>query len=1044
VKTRQLGQTAHPAHGTPEISAKPHPPVLGWIGTSALAMGGSNQSLFLITALFVGQGNILGQGSAAVPLMIVGLFLSWAAAPAWVELVLISKHRVGGIGAACTEAFKPYSPVLSALTGVCYWWGWVPACGLTAILSASAIHQWILPGIPIAVIACGLVAFFTVINLCGLKAVNGLAISIGAVSAVLAFLGALIPVFSGHVDWRQATDFSLVTPFAGWFGGLTSIMAGLYLIGFAAPAFEAATCHVAETKSPERNVPRAVFASGAMAAVFFILLPVVWLGALGPAPLGRDLAISLGPIYAPLFGSAGKAVAIGFMMFNMFHGTLQPLAGASRTLSQLSEDGVLPRFLGLRSANDCPWAATLLTAAMAIALLLIGDPIWLIAAANFTYLISLCLANVAAWLLRKDAPDLERPFRAPRGTVGLGLAASGVWLLSAILGFQQFGMPTVLLGLAMAYAGAAFYAWRKIEDRLALGVPVFQASLNLTLTGAMLLVLMLDGAGYLLAVQSLSKHGGALPTALEDIFVAVAMLTLAVGLVLPGIISHYALQISDRARLLTTGAMQDFSNAMAALGRGDLDAAYVEANFTPLPVKSRDEFGEMALNFNRLQEEVAAAALGLDGAREGLRSSQTQLTTANAALTLKIEESTRIQDELLVAKDSAEAASIAKSQFLAVMSHEIRTPLNGVLGMAQAMERSVLSGVQKDRLDVIRQSGESLLAILNDVLDISKIESGKLDLEAAPFDLETLALGAHSAFTGLANNKGLSFNVAVAPAARGSYLGDSARIRQILYNLISNAVKFTAEGEVRVSIDRRDGDVLIRVADTGIGISAEQAGRLFEPFIQADSSTTRKFGGTGLGLAICKELCSAMGGAIEVVSQPGGLTTFEVRLPLEFLPGAAEAQQMSLAAAESSALSGGLRILAAEDNPINQLVLKTLLAQFDLTVTVVDDGLKAVEAWRTDDWDLILMDVQMPLMDGPSATRRIRELEAESGRKATPIVALTANAMVHQVASYMAVGMNDVIAKPIDIRELLRVIQTVANAASYDEAAVALRSPRAA
>ena len=142
MKTLQLGQATRPGHGASEICAKPHPPILGWIGTSALAMGGSNQSLFLIAALFVGQGNILGQGSAAVPLMIVGLLLSWAAAPAWVELVLISKHRVGGIGAACTEAFKPYSPVLSALTGVCYWWGWVPTCGLTALLSASAIHQF--------------------------------------------------------------------------------------------------------------------------------------------------------------------------------------------------------------------------------------------------------------------------------------------------------------------------------------------------------------------------------------------------------------------------------------------------------------------------------------------------------------------------------------------------------------------------------------------------------------------------------------------------------------------------------------------------------------------------------------------------------------------------------------------------------------------------------------------------------------------------------------------------------------------------------------
>ena len=344
-----------------------HPRTIGWVGTSALAMGGSNQMIFLITALFVGQGDILGQASAAVPLLIFGVLLGWAAAPAWTELILMWPNRVGGISAACAEAFRPYSPVLSALTGTCYWWGWVPTCGLTALLSAAAIQQWYFPNLPVEAIAIAIVLLFTAVNLCGIKWVTRFIIPIAGISASLAFLSSLIPILAGDVDWRQATTFTLTSPFPGWFGDVTSVMAGLYLIGFAAPAFEAAACHVGETIDPNRNVPRAMFASAAMAGVYFIVLPIVWLGVLGPEQLGKDLALVLGPTFAPLFGSFGKAAAIWLIILNMFHGTMQPLAGAARTLSQLSEDGLLPRFLAWRSRTDCPWAATTLTAAVSIA-----------------------------------------------------------------------------------------------------------------------------------------------------------------------------------------------------------------------------------------------------------------------------------------------------------------------------------------------------------------------------------------------------------------------------------------------------------------------------------------------------------------------------------------------------------------------------------------------------------------------------------------------------------------------------------------------------
>jgi diguanylate cyclase (GGDEF)-like protein len=603
-----------------------HPRLLGWVGTTALAMGGSNQMIFLITALFVGQGDIIGQGSAAVPLLIAGVLLGWAAAPGWTELVLMWPNRVGGIAAACAEAFRPYNPTLSALTGICYWWGWVPTCGVTALLSAAAIQQWYVPSLPIEAVAITLIAAFTFLNMCGIKWVCRFAIPAATASAALAFISSLAPILAGEVDWRQAMDFSLTTPFPGWFGDVTAVMAGLYLVGFAAPAFEAAACHVGETVDPNRNVPRAMLASALMAGLYFIILPVVWLGVLGPEPLGRDLATVLGPTFAPLLGSFAKAAAIWFIILNMFHGTLQPLAGAARTLSQLSDDGLLPRFLSLRiKATDCPWAATTLTAGCAVAFLLAGDPIWLIAAANFTYLIGICMPSVATWLLRRDLPDAVRPYRAPRGTVVMGMIAAAIWLLSSILGFQQFGLPTVVFGLGLAYSGAGLYAWRVIEDRRREGLPAFAPTLHVKLTGAMVLVLVLDGVAYLLAVNTVSTEHHELVALLADIFVVVALLTISVGLVLPGMITYSATEISTAAKRLTSGTLMQFSHAMAALGRGELEGVRVAVDIVPVRENSRDELGEMAVSFNILQEQVKEAALGFEEAREKLRTARAEL-----------------------------------------------------------------------------------------------------------------------------------------------------------------------------------------------------------------------------------------------------------------------------------------------------------------------------------------------------------------------------------------------------------------------------------
>jgi signal transduction histidine kinase/CheY-like chemotaxis protein len=398
---------------------------------------------------------------------------------------------------------------------------------------------------------------------------------------------------------------------------------------------------------------------------------------------------------------------------------------------------------------------------------------------------------------------------------------------------------------------------------------------------------------------------------------------------------------------------------------------------------------------------------------------------------------------LALAKATAEAregeriareASLAKSNFLATMGHELRTPLNGMLGMAQAMAvGGTLSDEQRGQLKVIRRSGESLSAVLNDLLDLSKIEAGELDLEITEFDLEHLTRGVIAIFSHQAEKKGLAFNFAIEDAAKGCYRGDSGRVRQVLYNLVSNAVKFTHEGAIAFTVSRAGGAIVFRVDDTGVGIAPESLDRLFDSFFQADASNTRRYAGAGLGLTICRELTALMGGEIVAESAPGEGSTFIATLPLARI---SDVRPMAPAGepqpTPSQALEpGGLRVLTAEDNDVNQLVLKTLLSQAGIDPTMVVDGVMALDAWERETWDIILMDIQMPRMDGVQATREIRRREAETGRAHTPILAVTANAMVHQVAAYQAAGMDGVVSKPIEIARLFAAIETAL--ASQDE-----------
>jgi PAS domain S-box-containing protein len=373
-------------------------------------------------------------------------------------------------------------------------------------------------------------------------------------------------------------------------------------------------------------------------------------------------------------------------------------------------------------------------------------------------------------------------------------------------------------------------------------------------------------------------------------------------------------------------------------------------------------------------------------------------------------------------------AADAMSGFLATMSHEIRTPLNGVLGLAQAMALDELNPAQRDRLKVIEVSGVTLLRLLDDLLDLSKMEAGKIQLESGVFDLGEIAEGAQALFAALTQDKDVALHLTLDASAQGHWLGDPNRVRQVLHNLVSNAVKFTDYGSVVVDICHDGQAVVLSVRDTGIGIAPESLAYVFDKFVQVDASMTRRYGGSGLGLTITRDLVELMGGNIQVASIEGVGTTFTVHLPLDRATSPGPEQVVEPPAHEATT-DPKLRVLAAEDNPTNQLVLKTLLGSFGVEPVIVGNGREAVDAWLEEPWDIILMDIQMPLMDGIAATRLIRETERIEGRAHTPIIAVTANVMANQKAEYLAAGLDATVAKPVNLAALLQTMEAALNAA---------------
>jgi signal transduction histidine kinase/FixJ family two-component response regulator len=384
------------------------------------------------------------------------------------------------------------------------------------------------------------------------------------------------------------------------------------------------------------------------------------------------------------------------------------------------------------------------------------------------------------------------------------------------------------------------------------------------------------------------------------------------------------------------------------------------------------------------------------------------------------------------ARTEAEAANQAKSTFLATMSHEIRTPMNGVLGMVEVLERQGLNEAQQRTVSTIRESGKALLHIIDDILDFSKIEAGRLELEAIPFSLSGLVTATLESFRPQVVAKGLTLEAEIDAGSQDALVGDPTRVRQILSNLLSNAIKFTQRGGVRVrvgtvALGEGKTRVTLAVADTGVGLGAEQLAKLFEPFVQADNSITREFGGTGLGLSIVRRLAQIMGGDVEGESAPGAGSIFTVTLALRaapaFSPLKSLLQPVAGTPANVAARSGEARVLVVDDHPVNREVLTLQLKLLGIAADSAASGADALTAWARTRYAAVLVDIHMPRMDGHELTRRLRGAEAARNGTRTPIIAVTADAMKGEEERCLATGMDAYLVKPVSIERLRATLE---------------------
>ncbi len=904
---------------------------IGWLGMTAIGFGGACLSIYTMSSLLVGQGTI------TLPLMALGFLISIFSSIGYLELVLMYPKKIGGITNACADIFKPYNPIFSNLAGTSYWFAWLTATSFAAQYLASIVQPMFFPSISVNLLATGLIIAVTAVCLMGLRCVQWVIVPLALAVLIMAVATVIVPIEVGQVNWATATNFQLIQTIPTDFGALTNIMACLYLIGWSVPAYECVLCYLGETDAPKKNAIYALFIAMAVTGLFFVVAPLIWLGVIGPTGLSKDLSQELWPVFAPIFGSFSKTANVFFVIFIMILCIFTPLLGPPRTLAQLSHDGLVPEFFGKMTKAGIPRNATLVTAAIAIGILWMGTPLWIIAATSFQYLLCISMASIAVWLLRIRAPQMTRLFRAPTVFIYLGIFSAAVWMLATILGFQQYGLTTMIIGIVFAFIGTPLYLWRKITDRIAAKLPPLPSSLHIKLTGTMLAVLAFDVIGYLIAVNSLKESDPHL-NMLEDIFVIVALIAITVGLALPGMIVHAAEEINRATKRLIKTNLFDLSQAMEELGAGSLKQKKIKSDIIPIEIRSRDEIGEMAFSFNEMQEEIQKTANSFNEVRQRLYSTLGELKSLNETLEKRVNERTqalddsnkklqneinerikmekkvkKIHNHLVVAARYAGMADIAKSTL-----HNIGNILNSI-NTSVTMLNQHLKNSEIDSLDQL----STLIKEHTDNIDnfILHDEKGQLipsyicaladnwqkDKKTFFDELDSLQNNIDHVRDIINMQQGLSRAVGIAEEISIDELVDDAwalkkdenksvviskelnqsktiitdrvKLLQVIVNIINNAFEALENAAVsnkklNVSLLEESDHFIIQIKDNGVGISSLNLKKIF-----TYGFTTKKTG-HGLGLHSSVLEVKELGGTLEVKSEGEGQgATFIITLP---------------------------------------------------------------------------------------------------------------------------------------------------------------------
>lgn len=628
---------------------------IGWFRICCISIGGSATSLILLGTL-IPQTSLYVIGSIAIPLFTLGMVMSLLAIPSWLELTLTDTTRTGGVTATAAQVIRPYGELLANLAGTCYWLGRIPLCSMAASICAFFIHQWFFPNISLEILSTGVILIATLIVLRGIGFVALIATPIAVISIIVMLLAGALPIFSGNVNWSQIITIHFTTN--NTYNQLIGYTAALFLIGMGTSTFEQVTCFTNEMKNPEKNVKKAIYLSALITSLFFVFIPAIWLGTFGVNLAFFNIADILSTTLFPIFGSYVKMVAGGILILLLFHTVLTILMCVPRTFMQLAQDGLVPHFFSTFNKNNAPVKATLFTAIIAIIFVYLGNPLWAFVGGCFAYLVGMTCSLVAVILLRRkinaNAPP-EKVFRP------ICLLVASFWGTVIFLGFERFGFMAVLTGILFGYAGAMLYSWRRMWDRAILGLSAFN-TLPVKLTIFSILIILLNATAFNIAVNQVLPQKATFVNLYTEIFLVVSILIFCVALIIPNILSNSALQVAKSAKELSKGTLSDFTKAMIALGKGDLNAAQASISMTEIPVYSRDdEVSEMAISFNELQHNIMEAATGLEGARVGLMEARNKLIDTNVTLSIK-ERALREINETLEERVKERTEQLEKTQ----------------------------------------------------------------------------------------------------------------------------------------------------------------------------------------------------------------------------------------------------------------------------------------------------------------------------------------------------------------------------------------------